>query len=45
MSIEPIWCGDNPDVDRSAPPRPAAPARKAAKKKTAATKKKSGKKR
>ena len=33
--INPLWCADNPNVDRSAPPRPAAPAKK---KKAAKTK-------
>jgi hypothetical protein len=37
--VNPMWCADNPNVDRSAPPRPAK--KKTAKRKT----KKTGKKR
>ena len=36
--VNPMWCADNPNVDRSAPPRPAK--KKAAKRKTKKTAKK-----
>lgn len=37
-AINPMGCADNPNVDRSAPPRPAASAKKKAAKKKPAKK-------